>query len=67
MSSKDNASSNGSSAGNNAKLEISKASVEEIIDLRHYFAVINKYKWRIGFFAIAVSLLPLYIAQPRPF
>tara|TARA_R110001583_G_scaffold40193_1_gene128596 strand:- start:1117 stop:3363 length:2247 start_codon:yes stop_codon:yes gene_type:complete len=63
MSSKDNASSNGSSAGNNAKLEISKASVEEIIDLRHYFAVINKYKWRIGFFAIAVSLLAAFIAS----
>ena len=41
---------------NNAK------SSEEVIDLRHYFAVINKYKWRIGFLAFAVALFAAVIA-----
>jgi len=34
-----------------------KNTNEEVIDLRVYFSILNKYKWRIGFLAIAVTLL----------
>lgn len=41
---------------------ISNQSIEQIIDLRHYFAVLKKYIWRIGFLAAVVALLTAVIA-----
>jgi succinoglycan biosynthesis transport protein ExoP len=41
---------------------ISNKSIEEIIDLRHYFSVVKKYIWRIGFLALVVALLTAVIA-----
>ena len=41
---------------------MSNQSMEEIIDLRHYFTVFKKYLWRISFLAILVALLTAVIA-----
>lgn len=41
---------------------ISNQSIEQIIDLRHYFAVFKKYIWRIGSLAVVVALLTAVIA-----
>jgi capsular exopolysaccharide synthesis family protein len=41
---------------------ISDQSIEQIIDLRHYFAVLKKYIWRVGFLAVVVALLTAVIA-----
>lgn len=62
MSSTDSLSSNVTSNSMNTKMEISKASPESTIDIRHYFTVINKNKWRIFFLAFAVALLFVIIA-----
>ena len=35
---------------------------EEVIDLRQYFSVINKYKWRIAFLAVVVACLAAVVA-----
>ena len=37
-------------------------SIEQIIDLRHYFSVLKKYIWRIGSLAVVVALLTAVIA-----
>lgn len=47
---------------NNAPVDTNKSSSSEIIDLRHYFSVVNKYKWRIGLLAFAVSVFAAIIA-----
>ncbi len=39
------------------------ASVEEVIDLRQYFNVINKFKWRIGLLGIAVAILAAVVTM----
>lgn len=62
MSSIENLSPNSSSSVNNASVNATKASLEEVIDLRHYFAVINKYKWRIAFLAFAVAMFAAVVA-----
>ena len=41
---------------------ISNQSMEDIVDLRHYFSVFKKYLWRIASLAILVALLTAVIA-----
>ena len=62
MPSTENTSSNTLPLRNNAPFELSKTPTEELIDFRHYFAVVNKNKWRIGFLAVAVALFTAIIA-----
>ena len=62
MSNSENLSASAPAQPNNTNLSINTNAAEEIIDLRHYFAVINKYKWRIGFLAFAVALLAAVVA-----
>jgi succinoglycan biosynthesis transport protein ExoP len=62
MSNTKNVSANTPSQLNNAPLDINKASIEEVIDLRHYFAVFAKNKWRIIFLALAVALCSAVVA-----
>ncbi|PHS12303.1 MAG: chain-length determining protein [Kangiella sp.] len=33
-----------------------QGNTEEVIDLRQYYNIINKYKWRIGWFAFAMAI-----------
>lgn len=42
-------------------MEQTQASVEEVIDLRKYFNVINRAKWRIFALAVLVSALTVFI------
>ena len=42
--------------------EMNKRSKEETIDLRYYFAVINKKKWRISILAFAVALFAAVVS-----
>lgn len=42
-------------------LETGQASAEEVIDLRKYFTVINRAKWRIFALAVLVSALTVFI------
>lgn len=48
------------------KIEIGGANnqpnAEEVIDLRQYFTIINKYKWRIVLLALAVSLFAAVVS-----
>ena len=60
MSSIKSFSLNGSSQLTNGSSEINQPSADGVVDLRHYFAVVNKYKWRISFIAIAVALIAAY-------
>ena len=62
MSSIENLSSHSPSHFNHNQSDGKNDALEEVIDLRHYFAVINKYKWRIGFLAFAVALLSAVVA-----
>ena len=39
-----------------------KPSTEEIIDLREYFRIISKYKWRVFFLALFVAIFAAVIA-----
>ena len=41
---------------------MSNQSIEEIIDLRHYFSVFKKYLWRVASLAIVVALLTAVVA-----
>lgn len=41
---------------------ITNKSIEQILDLRHYFAVLKKYIWRVGSLALVVALLTAVIA-----
>ena len=54
-----------SSQNNNQTLSpivTTKASTEDIIDLRAYLAIINKNKWRIGILAFVVSLFTAVVS-----
>ena len=51
-----------SSAKSLSSQSINNQSIDEIIDLRHYFSVIKKYIWRVGFLASLVALLTAVIA-----
>ncbi|MCJ8349705.1 polysaccharide biosynthesis tyrosine autokinase [Moritella sp.] len=42
---------------------IKKQPVEEVINLSHYFKIINQFKWRIFFLATAVAILTLIIVK----
>lgn len=42
-------------------LESGQASAEEVIDLRKYFSVINRAKWRILALAVLVSALTVFV------
>ncbi|TYK64783.1 GumC family protein [Colwellia echini] len=53
---------NTSSGLSNSSLDLTKSTSEEVIDLRHYFSVINKNKWRIIFLALAVSIFAAIVA-----
>ena len=44
----------------NMSAEIVKTSADEVIDLRQYFAVINKHKWRIALLAIVITLTTVF-------
>jgi len=37
--------------------EINAYAADDVIDLRHYFAIVNRFKWRILFMAFLVSIL----------
>ena len=63
MSSINSLSTNGSQQRNNATLVVSQSPAEDVLDLRHYFAVINKHKWRISFLAIVVALTAAFLVS----
>ena len=44
----------------NVTAEMVKNSADEVIDLRQYFAVINKHKWRIALLAIVITLTTVF-------
>ena len=56
MSSKDNMSVSAESSASNGTIEVNKTSSGEIVDLRHYFAIFNKNKWRIIVLSLAIAL-----------
>ncbi len=58
----DNVPSNTSAHIQDLPLDKKQPFSNEVIDLRFYFSIINKNKWRIGFLAIAVAIFAAVVA-----